>query len=118
MPNSNKVFISIISGSLIIGIFILLSTIIYCKTMDNNDEKYVSASISGLDNVTLKTESEDDVLSVYEASRYLLIESEDLENIIQNGNSLGMPYVKIKDEYIFSKSALDEWFIKACNQNK
>ena len=52
---------------------------------------------------------ESDVLLAFDAGRMLGYESNSLIQDINNGKLEGIPYIKLKDHYIFSKTALEEW---------
>lgn len=51
----------------------------------------------------------DEVLSIYEAASYLRMEESILKSTINNGNTIGIPYISTGGQIIFSKKALDEW---------
>lgn len=63
-------------------------------------------------------ENHSDVMSIFEAGRYLLMDmdsdedasKEKLKQMVENGELAGT-YVKLGDDYLFSREKLQQWFM-------
>ena len=75
------------------------------KSINMNGNLNGSLTMSDMDSYNF----ESDVLLAFDAGRMLGYESNSLIQDINNGKLEGIPYIKLKDHYIFSKTALEEW---------
>lgn len=106
-----------LSGAIVfLGISIIISSIIIANGMKNNGIS-VSAglsnigqgiyNISNVENSKIINETKD-TYNLNTASQYLGITDWKLKELIDNKDS-GIPFIKIGEDYIFSKNALDKW---------
>lgn len=95
MRKENKVM-----GALIFLSFsIIISSVILSISISNLSNKELS--------IEIKNEQEN-IMSLEEASNYLGITSRSLEKTMET-TSIGIPFLKIEGNYIFTKNGLDEW---------
>jgi predicted HTH domain antitoxin len=95
MSKENK----IITALIFLSFSIILSAVI------------LSISINNLSNeeLTIKIKNEqENIMSLEEAANYLGITSRSLEKTMET-TSVGIPFLKIEGNYIFTKKGLDEW---------
>lgn len=103
-----------------LSISIIISSSIIAKGMKENGT-YVNGGLinisQGLNNISNtvnyknnnnSTVGKTQTFNLYTAAQYLGITYDKLEQIVSLKDS-GIPYIKIGNEYIFSKSALDKW---------
>lgn len=97
--NNNKLYliaviilaVSLFSGSIVIG-----------DSLNNISNQLQKLQTLGDD------QSEKNILSLKEAAEYLSIQPQTLQNTIET-TSVGIPYLKLEDKYIFTKGGLDKW---------
>lgn len=99
-----------------LAISLIISTSIIANSIENNG-RFVGEGISqGLFNYSNVINEENinnnldkkEVLRLSDAATYLGITEERLMQVI-NKEEANIPYVKIGDDFIFSKNALDKW---------
>ncbi|WP_195266240.1 helix-turn-helix domain-containing protein [Clostridium sp. 1001275B_160808_H3] len=97
-----------------LAISLIISASIISSSIQQNGEFIGSGISQGLNNInnTINQENNNnldskDILSLDEASKYLGISQERLNQVIIKDDSI--PYVQISGEFIFSKNALEEW---------
>ncbi|SFI39107.1 DNA binding domain-containing protein, excisionase family [Tindallia magadiensis] len=70
---------------------------------------WIGNSLKEIEKQSIYADSQgNDVLALDEAAKYLKISEGDLLYLIREEN-LGIKYVQMNDQYIFSKEALHEW---------
>jgi hypothetical protein len=104
---------------LLLGVCILFGGFVAGKTFD--DKQSVSTAAE-------PAEGAGEVLTLSEAADYLHMKEEFIGKIInqegmlleKTGSFEGImfPYVKVGDEYIFSKQSLDDWMMEAANNRR
>jgi hypothetical protein len=103
-----------------LSISIIVSSVIIADGMINNGSS-IGASMSnmgqGLSNMSdslhntndqSNLTSESHIYDLEKAATYLELSTDELTTIINKKES-GIPYIKINDDYFFSKDALDKW---------
>jgi hypothetical protein len=95
VKQENKLVMSLF----ILSFSILLGSIILAVSINNLPNKVV--------NVEIKNEN---VLSLEEAADYLGITTMSLEKTVER-TSIGLPFLKLEENYIFTKKGLDEWLV-------
>ncbi|HKL41263.1 MAG TPA: hypothetical protein VJ962_01585 [Clostridia bacterium] len=97
MSKENKVIVVLI----FLSFSIILSSLILSVTINNVSNQALS--------IEMKNEK-DNILSLEEAADYLGVTTISLEKTIET-TSIGIPFLKLEGNYIFTKKGLDEWLI-------
>lgn len=95
MQHENKITIALI----VLSFSILMGSVIISLTINQLSKEMSSLEV---------TENKQNILSLDEASDYLGVTSKSLENTIER-TSIGIPFLKLEGNYIFTKKGLDEW---------
>lgn len=93
MKHENKLVMALF----ILSFSILLGSMILAVSINSLSNKVV--------NVEMKNEN---VLSLEEAADYLGVTTMSLEKTMET-TSIGIPFLKLEGNYIFTKKGLDEW---------
>lgn len=108
MNNKNQ----LLGASIIMAVALLLCAYILkdsnlLKSHIPSPANHLSVSLSNADrNLEIKDKQ---VLSLWEAAAYLHVDSDALKDLLSTQGSTNIPYMKIGNNFIFSKKALDEW---------
>ncbi|MEG6521642.1 helix-turn-helix domain-containing protein [Desulfotomaculum sp. 1211_IL3151] len=99
--DKNKIYLL---GAVILSISIFASSIIISTSFN-----HLSASIKSFEHILLNQKEEKNVMTLDEAADYLHISTETLKYMSNEISGLQIPYLKVDDQYIFTKQGLDKW---------
>jgi hypothetical protein len=114
MNNNKQIICAIIAGCLTIAIALMICAGILNKSHLLNS--YIPARSSTVVPTDFNI-SQKDILKAYEAALCLGMDQETLINMVENNQLENIPYMKIGNDYIFSKKLLEIWVQDSVNKN-
>jgi len=113
MKKDNFIFIS--SIIIIISVSMIISSVILAKAISEQKQLYgalnttVTGSLSTAD-LSVHENDKGDIIQLYDAASMLGYNDQNqLAEDIEKGQLKGIPCTKIRNHYVFSRRALEEW---------